>query len=666
MGCSLHLLPFLFHCHSVWVEYLLLPTLGIYLNNVSRFIISDCTGSDTAVGHVVYIWENPVAKEWSESHFLCKLCAPLSLSNMDVLSDSEEEFLGFDPSDIGSAPLDEHLDNVSEDSSDIVLSDLDSSSDSDTEYIPPPQIRKLPPPLWTRDHALFEPVEVPAFDEDTQGPNLPGYIDPWISTPVDYFKMFFSDELFEEISAHTNSYAEYRRKLKQDINPGYVDKKWSETTGEEIRAFIALNIIFGVSPSRRIRHYWSKNKFLHNAGVAGVMSSERFFKISEYFHVSDRSKEPPRGSSEYDCWYKVNPVLRRLQTLFPMMSRPTKNQSIDEGLQPFKGRDRKVQYCPDKPRKRGFKFWIRCDAETGYVQQFECYAGKKENNVLPASRNGLIFDVVEKLTRPLNHKNHHVYFDNFYTSIPTLLYLLSKNVFACGTIQLNRGEIPPGIKQFGDKGQRGEHIVYQDKRHPNLTICAWRDTKVVRFASTLANPLLTCKTQRRSGSRYMEILQPHAASLYGKFMGGVDNFDHLRERYRSGKPGKKAWKYLFFFLLDCALVNSYILYKATSQRFTSLRAKKGFDQFAFRMDLAPALVGGYSKREIVTSFEPIVFSQGDRTAKTHANTRLLDTRKQCAFHRKKFPDNPRHTTVYGCVLCGVHLCKRCHNEFHYS
>ena len=451
-------------------------------------------------------------------------------------TDSEEEFTGFDPCDI-EHELEPDLsggpdnDTASQVSSDMNISFSDDSSDSESEFIPPPQIKKLPAPVWTRDTSQFRSVDVPLFDEDKAGPTLPAYIDAWNSTPADYFKIFFSDELFEEMATHTNSYAEYRQNLKRDLNPDYVDKKWSPTNGQEMRAFIALNIIFGVSPSRRIRHYWSKNKFLHNQGVASVMSSQRFFKLSEYFHVSDRSKEPPRGSAEYDCWYKVNPVLKRLQILFPMMSSPSKNQSIDEGLQPFKGRDRKVQYCPDKPRKRGFKFWIRCDADTGYVQQFECYAGKKEDNVAAASRNGLIFDVIEKLTRPLNHKHHHVYFDNFYTSIPTLLYLLSKSVFACGTIQMNRGEIPPAIKQFGEKGPRGEHVIFQDKSHPNLTICAWRDTKVVRFASTLANPLLICKTQRRSGSRYLEILQPHAASLYGKHMGGVDNFDHLRERY---------------------------------------------------------------------------------------------------------------------------------------
>ena len=584
-----------------------------------------------------------------------------------MASDSEGDFEGFSQVTNSTSAIDDNTSSESSDGDISDVSDVPSSESSDTEFEPPPQIRELPVPQWTRNKQQFQDIDVAPFNDDNAGPRLPGHIDPWTSKPVDYFMMFFSKEVFVEIAKHTNEYAVYRQQLKRDIQPDYSDKKWVPTTPDEIQAFIALNIIFGVSPSRRIRHYWSKNKFLHNAGVAGVMTSERFFKLSEYFHVSDRSKEPPRGSPEYDCWYKVRPILERLQVLFPMVSAPTKNQSIDEGLQPFKGRDRKIQYCPDKPRKRGFKFWIRCDAETGYVQQFQCYAGRREENVPAASRNGLIFDVVDKLTRPLHFKNHHVYFDNYYTSIPTLQYLLSKKVYACGTIQKNRGHIPAAIKQFSEKGPRGENVLFQDESEPNLTICAWRDTKVVRFAGTQSNPLLLCKAQRRSGSSYLEIPQPHLASLYGKFMGGVDNFDHLRERYRSGKPAKKAWKYLFFFLLDCALVNSYILYRSTSQSFGSPFQKKHYDQFDFRMDLGPALVGGFSRREITTTFEPLVFPvDGEQACRKHANVRLLSNRRQCAFHKKKFPSKPRHTTVYGCLLCGIHLCKLCHHDFHFN
>ena len=572
-------------------------------------------------------------------------------------SDSDSSFDGFRPEDLEpSLPR-----GTLSDDSDLDVSEV-SSEESDEEGEIPPLLTELPPPQWTSDQTKFVQADIQYFDEDSSGPTLPAYIHTSSSTPCDYFRMFLDKEVFRDIARHTNNYAKFKQEMKRTVSPSYVDKHWQETNGDEIQAFIALNIVMGLSPSRRIRHYWSKNKFLRNEGVASVMTCQRFEKLSEYFHVSDRRGEAPRGSANFDCWYKVRPILERLQVLFPMMMRPCKNQSIDEGLQPFKGRDRKIQYCPDKPRKRGFKFWIRCDADTGYVQQFQCYAGNKECNVAPASRNGMIFDVVDKLTRPLHNKRHHVFFDNLYTSVPTLQFLLSKGIYACGTLRMNKRHIPPAVKNFKEKGTRGEFVIFQDENNPNLTITAWRDTKVVRFAATNAQANLTCKTQCRTGRHYIEIYQPHAASLYGQFMGGVDNFDHLRERYRSGRQGKKAWKYLFWFLIDCALVNSYILYRKTSQR---IQGNKNFDQFAFRMELVPSLIGGFSRREIVPAMKQYAFGPDDK-AREHANVRLEGKGKQCAHHRKKFPTTPRHSTVYGCILCGAHLCKTCHHDFHFG
>lgn len=36
------------------------------------------------------------------------------------------------------------------------------------------------------------------------------------------------------------------------------------------------------------------------------------------------------------------------------------------------------QYLPKKPVKRGFKVWVRADAVTGYVCEFQVYTGKTD------------------------------------------------------------------------------------------------------------------------------------------------------------------------------------------------------------------------------------------------------------------------------------------------
>ena len=44
-------------------------------------------------------------------------------------------------------------------------------------------------------------------------------------------------------------------------------------------------------------------------------------------------------------------------------------------------------------------------------------------------------------------------------------------------------------------------------------------------------------------------------------MGGVDLSDHLRSYYSLARTSHKWYKYIFYFLLDLAIGNAYILEK---------------------------------------------------------------------------------------------------------
>ena len=55
---------------------------------------------------------------------------------------------------------------------------------------------------------------------------------------------------------------------------------------------------------------------------------------------------------------------------------PHQQNSIDEAMIAFKRRSSMKQYVPKKPIKRGFKAWVRVDAVTGYVCEFDIYTGK--------------------------------------------------------------------------------------------------------------------------------------------------------------------------------------------------------------------------------------------------------------------------------------------------
>jgi hypothetical protein len=48
-------------------------------------------------------------------------------------------------------------------------------------------------------------------------------------------------------------------------------------------------------------------------------------------------------------------------------------------------------------------------------------------------------NVVVMLSRNIpKHKNHRVYFDNYYTTIPLITYLVSQRIYCLGTVRRNR------------------------------------------------------------------------------------------------------------------------------------------------------------------------------------------------------------------------------------
>ena len=60
--------------------------------------------------------------------------------------------------------------------------------------------------------------------------------------------------------------------------------------------------------------------------------------------------------------------------------------------------------------------------------------------------------VVSELTSKLS-RGHHVYFDNYFTSLPLLQHLLDGDLYSCGTFPVNRAGILHVIKQLREGKQ---------------------------------------------------------------------------------------------------------------------------------------------------------------------------------------------------------------------
>ena len=156
-----------------------------------------------------------------------------------------------------------------------------------------------------------------------------------------------------------------------------------------MRALFGVMIIMGTQYLPQDQLYWDKDEFIGNSGIRKTFTVNRFHKLMEYLHISDRVTEAQRGDPNYDKLAKIQPMLKIVQQTFQDYYKPGKEQTIDEGMIAYKGKLSFMQYMLAKPIKHGIKVWMRCAWKSTYQHQFNIYLECRLN-----SEHGLGYDVV--------------------------------------------------------------------------------------------------------------------------------------------------------------------------------------------------------------------------------------------------------------------------------
>ena len=154
--------------------------------------------------------------------------------------------------------------------------------------------------------------------------------------------------------------------------------KWEYVSAEEIWAYMGFMILMGINHLPALADYWKLDPTYHYGPVADRITRDCFLEISRYLHFADNSTLLPRSDPEYDKLGKVRPVIRILSERFLKNYNAHRENSIDEAMIKFKGRSSMKQYLPKKLVKRGFKVWVRANAVTGYLCEFDVYTGKTD------------------------------------------------------------------------------------------------------------------------------------------------------------------------------------------------------------------------------------------------------------------------------------------------
>ena len=134
---------------------------------------------------------------------------------------------------------------------------------------------------------------------------------------------------------------------------------------------------------------------------------------------------------------------------------------------------------------------------------------------------------------------------------------------------------------------------------------------------------------RRVGSSLQRISKPLEAHQYNCSYGHINTFNSYRAKYKVGRNSKKAWKYIFYVLIDAAIVNVFLLYKENSTHCTNI---KGYDQFRFCLEIGHSLIRGFSSRKCDYSRISTMANNPSNILmheNVHMHAKLV---KRCAFH----------------------------------
>ena len=424
---------------------------------------------------------------------------------------------------------------------------------------------------------------------------------------VEFFHLFFTVEMINDICAHTNSYAYGKSFEGSHTSYTKSDGSWEDVTADEIKRLVALLIYFGlVKVVGDVDKYWSIRSLYHGLWARVIMSRARFKAIMALLHVVD-----PATETEGDKLRKVNSFISYFKGRCLALYQPRQQVAIDERMVKSRHRSGIRQFIKDKPNKWGIKLWVLADSSNGYTVDFNVYIGKAAGQNV--SVNGLGYDVVMNLMQPFLNQGYHLFVDNFYTSVTLFKDLFAQGVLATGTIMETRREFPVTLKNSKKWAKGRERGSMRWERDPPCLALQWVDNKVVSVLTTIDNAndrkQVNRKTKTAGAWDTKVVPQPKAIHNYNQYMNAVDRSDQILATHNVLRKCMRWWKTLFFHLIDIAVVNSFILFKEHQAKFPDnedLQRVSDYSLGNFREEIVRQLcnIPEYAAPPVSTQFKP--------------------------------------------------------------
>ena len=221
---------------------------------------------------------------------------------------------------------------------------------------------------------------------------------------------------------------------------------------------------------------------------------------------------------------------------------------------------------------------------------------------------------------------------------------------------------PIEVEEFTE--YQGLKVDLTENSHPRDYFDLFSPPELISKLSTKSQPQMTTVSRHsKSGPIPTDIHKP--VESYNKFMTGVDLADQYRASYPVGRASHKWWRYIFYFLLQISIINSFLLMKKNVPR--AKRNSPARSHIHFRLEICRSLLRKDHKRKATPEIPSVLAAKSPKPEPRKCD-RLPGRHRachQCSKEMRKTPAGRTPETVYGCATCNIRLCKgQCFSKFH--
>ncbi|XP_065672174.1 piggyBac transposable element-derived protein 4-like [Hydra vulgaris] len=161
--------------------------------------------------------------------------------------------------------------------------------------------------------------------------------------PLDFFRLFATEELINTMVVETNRYATQEINKQRPLTRSSHFKDWKPINSEDMRQFLGVLLQTRCVKMPSLEHYWSKNSLYRVPLFSRIMPRNKFQLMLRFWHFINNE-----GSGHV---FKIIGLLDHLNNTMGNIYCPNNNISIDESMMLWKGCLVFKQYVKNKRHK---------------------------------------------------------------------------------------------------------------------------------------------------------------------------------------------------------------------------------------------------------------------------------------------------------------------------